>query len=99
MINGRSWRSIFQHRKVSFRVAADQSGQGFSAILQGHDDLISTVDHMVIGQQVAFRTHDYRRAEAGFHAPLLGQVVAEELAKLRILEQRMCGFIDEFGGV
>ncbi|MDT4837538.1 hypothetical protein FQZ97_712740 [compost metagenome] len=88
-----------QHREVGFRVAADDPRQGLAAVLEGDDDLVGAGDHMVVGQQVAFRAHDHRRTEAGLHAPLLGQVVAEEAAELRVFEQRVQRAVDELGGV
>ncbi|MNE62561.1 hypothetical protein D3C80_1578490 [compost metagenome] len=54
---------------------------------------------MVVGQQIAFRAHDHRRTQAGFHAPLTRQVVAKELAKLLILEHGVSRLADELGGV
>ncbi|MNE95011.1 hypothetical protein D3C80_1930450 [compost metagenome] len=53
-----------QHRQVGFRVAADHAGQGFAAILQGHDDLVGAAGDMVVGQQVALGAHDHRRTQA-----------------------------------
>ncbi|MNG27071.1 hypothetical protein D3C84_1121440 [compost metagenome] len=54
---------------------------------------------MVVGQNITFRAHDHARAEARLHAFLLGRVVAEEAPELRVLEQGVAGFIDDFGGV
>ncbi|MNF91940.1 hypothetical protein D3C84_745620 [compost metagenome] len=54
---------------------------------------------MVVGQQVAFRAHDHRRTQARLHAPLARQVVAEEAAELRVLEQGVGRFADHLGGV
>ncbi|MNE15824.1 hypothetical protein D3C80_1087460 [compost metagenome] len=88
-----------EHRQIGFRVAADDPRQGFAAVLEGHHDLIGTGSHVVVGQQVAFRAHDHRRAQARLPAPLLGQVVAEETAELRVFEQRVGGLVDHFGGV
>ncbi|MNC43933.1 hypothetical protein D3C75_928220 [compost metagenome] len=54
---------------------------------------------MVVGQQVAFRAHDHRRAQARLPAALLGQVVAEEAAELRVFEQRVGALVHHLGGV
>ncbi|MCY1436216.1 hypothetical protein D9M71_523330 [compost metagenome] len=54
---------------------------------------------MVVGQQVALGAHDHRRAEARLHAPLARQVVAEEAAKLRVVEQRVARLVHHLGGV
>ena len=89
----------FQHREVSLRVAADHPRQGFPAVLERHHDLVGAAGHVVVGQDVAFRAHDHAGAEARFHALLLGRVIAEEATELRIFEQRMVGFVDDFGGV
>ncbi|MNM93449.1 hypothetical protein D3C81_1058230 [compost metagenome] len=88
-----------QHRQVGFRVAADDPGQGFAAVLERHHDLVGTGGHVVVGQQVAFRAHDHRRTQARLPAPLLGQVVTEEAAELRVFEQWVGGLVDHFGGV
>ncbi|CRR61835.1 hypothetical protein PAERUG_P45_London_17_VIM_2_12_12_04800 [Pseudomonas aeruginosa] len=88
-----------QHGQVGFRVAADQLGDGFAAVAQGHDDLVGASGHVVVGQQVAFRAHDHRRAEARLHALLLRQVVAEEAAEHRVVEQGVGGLADHLGGV
>ncbi len=89
-----------QHGKVGLRIAANHPGQRFPAILEGHDDLLGVGGHMVVGEQVAFGTHDYRRTEARLHAPLPRQVVTEEALKQRVLGQRLLlGLLDDLGGV
>ena len=88
-----------QHGQIGFRVAANHAGEGFATILEGDDDLVGAVDHMVVGQQVAFRAHDHRRTEAGLHALLARQVIAEEPAEQRVGKQRMHRLADQFGGV
>ncbi|MCY1234110.1 hypothetical protein D9M72_466820 [compost metagenome] len=88
-----------QHRQVGLRVAANQARQGFPSVLEGDHDLIGAGSDVVVGQQVAFRAHDHCRTQAGFHAPLTGQVVAEEAAELRVLEQRVGRLGHHLGGV
>ncbi len=82
-----------QDRKIGLGVAADDFGNRLAAILERHDNLVRTRGHVVVGQQVAFRAHDYGRSQARLHALLFRQVVAEETTELRVVEQRMVGFI------
>ena len=96
-------RQVFQidlqHREVGFRVAADHAGQGFTAVLERDHDLVGAAGHVVVGQDVAFRAHDHAGTEARLHALLLGRVVAEKAAELRVFKQRMVRLVDDFGGV
>ena len=88
-----------EYRQIRFRVAAHHAGQGFAAVTQGHHDLVGAGGHVVVGEDVALRAHDHAGAEAGFHAALLGAVVTEVAAKLRVFKQRMRRFVDDLGGV
>ena len=96
-------RQVFQvdleDGEVGFRVAADDAGEGFTTVLQRHDDLIGAAGNVVVGEDVAFRAHDHAGTEARFHTLLLRRVITEEAAELRILKQRMVRLVDDFGGV
>ena len=67
------------------------------AALSELDDLHDFI--AAIERPVAALVHDHAGAEAGFHAALLGAVVTEVAAKLRVFKQRMRGLVDDLGGV
>ena len=62
-------------------------------------NIIGTVNHMVIGEDVAFGAHDHPGTQAGLHAALLGPVVTEIAAELRVFKQRVRRLVDDLGGV
>ena len=88
-----------QYREVGFRVAADDPGVGFTTVLESHYNLVGPCDHMVVGQQIAFRAHQHRRTQAGLHTALLGLVVAEKVTELRVFKQGAGVFVHHLGGV
>ncbi|KPY93045.1 Uncharacterized protein ALO94_05565 [Pseudomonas syringae pv. spinaceae] len=100
--DGNGWQVFqidFQDRKVGFRVVANDSGDGFAAVLERHHDLVRASGDVVIGQDVAFRAHHHARAKAGLHALLFRRVVAKEAPELRVFKKRVGALVHHLGGI
>ena len=76
----------FQHSQVGFRVFAHYDGAGFAAIVEQDENLVGTVNHMVVRQNKTIFLHNHAGPQRGLNALLL---VVEQSAEIGIVHQRM----------
>ena len=65
-----------QHSQIGHGVGSDQIGFKEAAILQRDDNLIGVIDHVLVGQDVAFGVHDDAGTECGNAAIVIAAVGA-----------------------
>ena len=94
-----AFRFDLQYGEVGFRIAADDAGGQFAAVVEGDFDLVGGFNHVVVGEDVAFGRHDHAGTQAG--CALLGTVVepvAKEVAEQRVVSKGAALALDFLAG-
>ena len=78
-----------QHREIGFRVASDDTGGQFAPVVEGPLDLVGGLDHVVVGEHIAFGRDDDAGAKAG--GALLGRLSRRSPKKWRNRGRRQRG--------
>ena len=89
VIAGRFGSVDLDHREIGLGIGADHLGGRLAAVGQRDLDFIGRFDHVVVGQDVAFRADDHAGAEAELLLFLLAEAVAEKFAEERIVQERV----------
>src|SRR5262249_47471051 len=61
---GKMIRLDLKHRDVALRISADDACLEFAAVAERHLNIVSAVDHVIVSQNIAFRTGDHARSQA-----------------------------------
>ena len=99
--HGQAVESDAQHRQVGLWVGAHHTGLGAPAIGQGHLNLFSRLDHMVVGEHIALGADDHPGAQAHLLLTLppgLTELVPKEPSEQRVIEEGVRGLGLALGG-
>ena len=90
-----------QHSQVGLGVCAHNTGLGAPAIGQGHLNLFSRLDHVVVGEHIALGADDHTGAQAHLLLALpsgLPELVAKEPPEQRVIQEGVRGLGLALGG-